>query len=569
MATDVPATALPCVRDVRHIALLGGSSVRHVGDDAILEATIQGLRLAAPLAELIVLSPEPERTRRVHAIPAESGPQLLLRRQPEWVARVPGLRSCLTWAVYWLRALRLLWNAGRFRAGRPLYGLDAEERTLLRTLQRADVLLIVGGGNLTSRYRPGGLYARGLACVLAHRLGTPVVLSGQGVGPLDSAFDRRFTAWSLQHAMAIGVRDHGSSASQLRQIGVPAARLHERIDDAFATPAAEQAAVEACLASAGLPRERPLVSVAVQGLPGLATARRVLPALLDDLIDETDAAVALLPMMITAPDDDRRPLARLRASMRHREAARMLSATLPHAILVGVVARSTLAIAGRYHLAVFALAHAVPCLALAGDAYSALRMRGLFRHVGLDRFVVDARDPVALRQQLSRLRNEAPAVRRELQAQLPRLRAMSALYLEAISFAADVQDTAVLHGCFDAEIMAVRAPRRIDAGRMAESSVTVRNTGVRPWLQAPVASGTTVTVGCHWRGPSGEMVAWDCPRTLVPYAVYPGEQVTLTIPLVAPARRGRFQLQWDVCLEGVVWLSGLGRATPQTPIRVR
>lgn len=246
----------------------------------------------------------------------------------------------------------------------------------------------------------------------------------------------------------------------------------------------------------------------------------------------------------------------------------MLPGTLADATVAGVVAHSTLAIAGRYHLAVFALAHAVPCLALAGDAYSLLRLRGLFRHVGLEHYVVDARDPVAVQQGFARLQREAAEVRQVLQAQLPRLWALAACYREAIVFAPDVQDPGALAGCFAARITAVRAPRRLCAGRAVRAAVTLRNTGVRPWLRDPGGAVPPVTVGCHWRRPDGDLVTWDCPRTLVPYAVYPGEQVTVSVPLAAPAGRGRFMLHWDVCLEGVAWLSGLGVETPRTELTV-
>lgn len=80
--------------------------------------------------------------------------------------------------------------------------------------------------------------------------------------------------------------------------------------------------------------------------------------------------------------------------------------------------------------------------------------------------------------------------------------------------------------------------------------IVVRNDGLRSW---PAKGG--IALSYHWLDRDGHATVWDGLRTVLPEAVEPGAALEVDALLRAPARAGRFRLQWDMVDEGVVWFS--------------
>jgi polysaccharide pyruvyl transferase WcaK-like protein len=161
------------------LADVGGPHGYHAGDEAMLDANLEGLRNLSPGAELVVCSAD-----------------------PEWTGRRYGVKSVAR--------------------GTPV---------------EADLAFVSGGGNLCSTW-PDLLWER----IRALRSAKRSIVVGQTLGPALARDEREALADALRRAALVGVRECGSLALA-RSMGIREDRLLYQLDDAFhlsGTPAATE-----------------------------------------------------------------------------------------------------------------------------------------------------------------------------------------------------------------------------------------------------------------------------------------------------------------------------------------
>jgi len=96
------------------------------------------------------------------------------------------------------------------------------------------------------------------------------------------------------------------------------------------------------------------------------------------------------------------------------------------------------------------------------------------------------------------------------------------------------------------------APR---AGVTSIAHVSVENAGTATW-RSHGADG--VQASFHWLDPLGNPIVWDGPRTPLPHAVAPGEQVELELDVTAPRPPGAYRLSFDLVEEHRFWFEEVG-----------
>ncbi|TDA68696.1 MAG: polysaccharide pyruvyl transferase CsaB [Clostridia bacterium] len=200
-------------------AVCGYFGFNNAGDEAVLYAMLRAWRTLYPGCEPLVLSADPEATRRAYQVEAA----------PRW----------------------------------PLPQLAA-------ALRQVEVL-VHGGGSLLQDTTglPSLLYYLGVIH-LARRLGKPVAVFCQGMGPLESGLSRRLVPRVLDKVDLLSVRDQ-DSAQLLKKIGV----IHPV--EVYADPvflldpeavAANVAAERQSLVAQGLASDRKLAAFALRPWPG-------------------------------------------------------------------------------------------------------------------------------------------------------------------------------------------------------------------------------------------------------------------------------------------------------------
>ncbi len=183
------------------------------GDEALLVGLLRGLENRWPGAQVTVLSARAAQGRKIlPEVPIE-----------------PALGS--TGIFRWMRRRRGLTDGH----GNPLRGVlerlacFLEEQLISRRYREADIVVSAPGGFLSDHYDITSVL-RGFE--LAARLGKPLVLFGQSIGPLTGAANRAALARALAGAALIAVRDQ-QSRHCLAECGIEGSRVVFMPDVAF------------------------------------------------------------------------------------------------------------------------------------------------------------------------------------------------------------------------------------------------------------------------------------------------------------------------------------------------
>lgn len=107
-------------------------------------------------------------------------------------------------------------------------------------------------------------------------------------------------------------------------------------------------------------------------------------------------------------------------------------------------------------------------------------------------------------------------------------------------------------------------PTSLAMNQQVDVSVTLKNVGSTTWLKG---GNNPVNLSYHWF--KGNQVAvWDGLKTALPQDVAPGQSVTLSASLKAPAEAGEYTLKWDLVQDGVTWFSFNSAATQNVAVSV-
>jgi len=321
------------------IALSGYYGFGNAGDEAILAASLAGLRDRLPDADFVILSADPDATAVQHDVEA----------RPRWPL----------WSVW-------------------------------RTLRGADLLLLGGGGLLQDSTSALSLRYYLAVLRLARLTRTPYAIFAQGIGPLRGRMGRWATARCMRRAAAITVRDQ-ASAELLAEIGVARERIEVTADPALTLVPAPPTEIAEILRAVGVPTDRPLLGLAArkvgqvpspvlpprQGYGGQVAGRaggsnggqgrggeqafEELAETVRRIADERHAQVIVLPFQRSED----------------LELCRSLAAAIPDAVplegplrpaeLMAIIGRLEMLVAMRLHALIFAAAQAVPAVGVAYD----------------------------------------------------------------------------------------------------------------------------------------------------------------------------------------------------------
>jgi hypothetical protein len=106
------------------------------------------------------------------------------------------------------------------------------------------------------------------------------------------------------------------------------------------------------------------------------------------------------------------------------------------------------------------------------------------------------------------------------------------------------------------------------AGRTLSVRPRVHNLSTRPYPKTASYGRRLVRLGAQLRDASGTMVNRDYARAWLPETLAGGQSASVPIEIPVPERRGRYQLTFDLVLEGVDWFEACGSATTTVPFWV-
>lgn len=352
------------MQKIKRAILIGdiaGNDTFHVGDEAMLEANLGLLNHMAPGVKPTVVSLDPAYTAQIYGIDA--------------VARIGFLSISSDRVAEQARINDLVEHAIRGEELIP----DS-----FRALLDADLLVISGGGNLSSTW-PEQILERLALVRLARKRGIPVIILGQTLGPYLEPCDKLLVSEILAGACWIGLREAPSVALAV-ELGVPLERIDYQLDDAIFL---QGRPIEILWPRAADGADFPAV-IAVTLHPFVAPDSDA-PILdqfareLDRIYEGTGAHLLFVPHVRLSRDGedfgDRAMGAALARRMTHREAMTVLDVQKTGET-IWLTQRADMILSSRYHPLVFGLAAKRPCLALPTDGYTHIKLQGAMVHAG-------------------------------------------------------------------------------------------------------------------------------------------------------------------------------------------
>jgi len=296
------------------VVISGYYGAGNTGDEAILAAMLQMLRVEMPEAAFVVLSRDPVATAAAHGVPAVGRASL---------ARIIGL------------------------------------------FRRADLLLSGSGGLLQDGYPrkilPVSVLYYLAICVLAVLCGCRVMFYAQGIGPLHTRLARLLVRFVANRVDLISVRDR-DSAALLRRLGVKRTPVRVTADPVLGW--SPGAAVEVPAWRAGkLAPGRPILGISVRPWPGDEAHLLTVAKVADRAVREWGMTPVFVPL---ARQVDAQVSRSVQALMVEGSRAIILPDSTPAAVYEAI-AGAELLLGMRLHALIFAAMAGVPLAGLAYD----------------------------------------------------------------------------------------------------------------------------------------------------------------------------------------------------------
>jgi polysaccharide pyruvyl transferase CsaB len=231
------------------IVISGYYGFGNAGDEAMLAAMVEAFGDLDPNVKLTVLSGNPADTRRRHGVEA-------------------------------------------------VYRLNVP--AIVRVLARSQLLISGGGSLLQDVTSDRSLYYYLSIMLLAKKMGKPVMLYAQGVGPVRGAVAKAATRYAGNQVDLITVRDEGSR-DELKYLQITKPPVTVTADPVLALHPVDREIGRHILRRNGLEGAAPLVGISVREWRDWTYYKGVLAAAADRVVAELGARVVFIPMQ--CPDD--------------------------------------------------------------------------------------------------------------------------------------------------------------------------------------------------------------------------------------------------------------------------
>jgi polysaccharide pyruvyl transferase WcaK-like protein len=348
---------------------------KNMGDVAMLQVAVARLLKLCPDSRVEVLTDSPASLARYcpGAIPLPRigcrswvEDRIVLGRLHEFLPA--GVSAALSRLK---RSVRLRWPALlhfvlKRRLGlRDGGGQRGSLRTFLESLRTADLFAVCGSGGFADSCRAWNLFILNAVETALHR-GIPVVMFGQGMGPLSDADVLARARKILPNVTLITLRGSRGGASLLDALGVPLAKVLTTGDEA----------TELAYAAAGAPGSQIGINLRVAAYSPVSS---VTVAMVGGILRQfaQRQGVSLVPVPIAFHDcaNDRETIHQLLADPDQTPSSVELLDS--PAMLIEQVARCRILVTGAYHAAVFALGQGIPVVCLASSEYYVAKFQGL------------------------------------------------------------------------------------------------------------------------------------------------------------------------------------------------
>lgn len=309
----------------------------------------------------------------------------------------------------WKRTLRLRWPGLlelliRLRLSfRNNNSPRRDFKAFLEALKKADLLVVCGSGGFADSCQEWNLSTFGTMEAAIQR-GTPVVMFGQGMGPLNDPLVLPRAKEILPKVTEITLRGSRGGLALLESIGVAPARARTTGDEAIELAYAERAQKAGGAVGINL-RVAAYANVETNLIDKVGSV-------LQEFARRREAPLLPIPIAFHESANDHKTIRRLLAGFDdHSDGGVSMDTPLK---LIKQTTHCRIVVTGAYHAAVFALAQGIPVVCLSNSRYYLAKFQGLQDLFGLgcDIIMLSEPDfPDKLAKAIERAWNSAEVVR--------------------------------------------------------------------------------------------------------------------------------------------------------------
>lgn len=390
----------------------GEAEYKNMGDVAMLQVAVARLFALWPGAQIEVLTDSPFNLARycpgARPLPRAGctcrvGDRILLGRYhqflPKWASiGLSNVKRAI--GLQWPTLLEFLIH---LRLSRDRKGRHRDFKVFLEALKNSDLLVVCGSGGFADSCRVWNLSILGTVEAAVSR-GVPVVMFGQGMGPLNDPIVLSRARHVLPRVTLITLRGSRDGLSLIESLGVPSTRVLTTGDEAIELAYAARVTKQGCAIGINL-RVASYADVQTDIVENIGSV-------LQEFARRHEASLLPMPIAFHEYANDHKTIRRLLAGF-DDESDGGLSLDSPLA-LTKQAARCRILVTGAYHAAVFALAQGIPVVCLSNSPYYLAKFQGLEDLFGLGCAIVtlsEAGLPYRLTTAIERIWNSADAVR--------------------------------------------------------------------------------------------------------------------------------------------------------------
>lgn len=364
----------------------GDEGNSNIGDQAMFLQLVNNIRSRIPDCRIVSLSRKPQTVMNIPGIDRLYGAYDFLLAERGFFSRllereIPRSRKMI---LIWRTALFLL--AAHFMKWRlPAFFVSSSARKALKTLNNSALVLSCGGGYLNTIWTYESLWPYCIFYRAAASLGKPVVLSGQGIGPINTRLDRAILRWGLKRADLISLRELGEGRDYLESIGISGEKIVEAGDDAASLQVCDSAELASVCRSEGIPTDKTIITAQFRltsHTRSYSTEFGEFAKVLDRIIEREDCHIVFVPIAYSECSDDRLAAFAVKMHMKHKENTTIVTGNHRPEVIKALIGMGRAAIGVSYHFGVFALTQGVPFFAVYENEYYRLKFSGLYGHFG-------------------------------------------------------------------------------------------------------------------------------------------------------------------------------------------
>ncbi|MBP2646048.1 MAG: colanic acid biosynthesis protein [Firmicutes bacterium] len=292
------------------IVISGYYGFANAGDEAMLTAMIEAFTAVDPEVKITVISGNPEETRKRHGVDA-------------------------------------------------VYRLNYPE--IIRIMANSHLLVSGGGSLLQDVTSDRSLYYYLSIMLLAEKIGLPVMLYAQGIGPVRGSLAKAAMKYIGNKVDLITVREE-ASCDELKALGVTKPPIYVTADPVLALHPVDLGFGRDLLRRYNLEGVGPLIGVSAREWKDWAHYKKVMAAVLDEIVQDFGAKIVFLPMQWP---DDFRVSQIIKDKMRHQ--AVLLEEELTTTEFLSLMGNLDMLIGIRLHALIFAAVMQVPLIGVSYD----------------------------------------------------------------------------------------------------------------------------------------------------------------------------------------------------------